>query len=93
MLRALLVLHCEGNTAIGTAAHLWVRKGFADWFLHREPQDGDGLRGPALSGHAQIRAERHALRCQDLVGELKQDPTSITGLASFKETRGGGDNR
>lgn len=45
----------------------WVKKGLAGCFLHRLLQDGDGLSGPALPGHVQLRADRHALRCQDVV--------------------------
>lgn len=72
------MIHGERNTVTETPSlsHPWVKKVFADWFLHRQPQDGDSLSGPTLSGHAQLRAQRDALRCQDLVGELKLGPTS-----------------
>lgn len=69
------MIHCEGNTVTETPSlSPWVKKGFADGFLHRQPQDGDSLSGPALSGHAQLRAQSCALKCQDLVGELKRVP-------------------
>lgn len=85
--------HCEGNTVTETPplSRPWVKKGLAGCFLHRLLQDGDGLSGPALPGHVQLRADRHALRCQDVVvggGGLKQAPINLTGLASLVGTEG-----
>lgn len=86
------MLPCEGNKVTETLSlpRPWVKKGFADdWFLHRQPQDGNRLSGPALSGHAQLRAERHALRCQDLVGELNNGvPPAYQGWLASWEDRG-----
>lgn len=55
------------ETEILSSSRPWVKKGRDGWFLHRQPQDGEGLSGATPSSPVQRGAERHTLRCQGVV--------------------------